>query len=157
MIERLEELQPGEMLTIDNEFSKQLTSLEDFTIYGTRNFLFEGQQVIILELNEHHLIASDMGGDLKFAICEVYDEDNGKYLDDDKSFLEEIELTGGESSSSYRKTNASSSEEEEDDAFCEYVANDHYDYHYDYLFVLKKIDGMVIYRGATVEEDAILL
>jgi hypothetical protein len=159
MIEQLEQLQPGEMLTIDNEVSKQLTGLEDFSVEGTSRFEFDGQQVIIIEMNTYNLIATDMGGDLKFAICEEYDEACGSpvsetdYLGPERKFLDEIELIGGELSVVYLMTNASSPDEEDDDAFAEYTATDYYNY----LLIWRQSNCVSVYRGIMVREDALLL
>jgi len=157
MIEQLANLQPNEMITIDNDPSKRLTGLEDFTISEVFNYEFDGQRLAIVEMNDddyYYLIATDMGGDPLFAVCEQHDEDCGdtQYLNNEGNFLDEIELTGGESSVVYRMTNSLSSNEE-DDEFAEYISNDHYDY----LLLWKQEDCVYVYRGLTINENAVLI
>ena len=153
MIDDLRHLHRKNMITIDNEICKQITGGEDFAIEDIEYAQTDTEQIVIVCLGEYYLIATDMGGEESFAMCEVYDEGT-EYLDNDEvSFLDNITITSSEGRTTYSLTNTTS-ELELDFAFCEYCTNND---HYDYLLVKRDLESVIVYRGVSIEEDSVVI
>jgi len=152
MIDDLKELHHNDMLTIDNEICRQITGLEDFTINQIDYVQTDSEQIVLIEIDDYYLIATDIGGIEKFAICELFDE-GISYLDSDESFLDKIKLKGGEGSINYICSDMSSTSES-DFTFCEYTTNEDY---YNYLIIQQSPYVVNVYRGVTIDENNIVL
>lgn len=153
MIEELIQLEPQSMLSIDDERSKQFTGLEDFIIVAIENINCESAQVVIVDLNDFILISSNLSGEIKYAICELYD-DGYEYLDDnEEDFSETIELIGGEGNQIYQQTYIGFSIDHVEDSFCEYTTDDHFDF----ILIRKQEHSVMVYRGFELAEMALVL
>lgn len=153
MIDRLLTLNANDMISVDEDSSKQFTGCEDFVISEINKYNYDGAEIVIVSLDDYTLIASSLTGDARFAICELYDEGE-EYLEDDR-FTEVLELTGGESVECYELNEAVYSDEgNETTGFAEYTLADGF---YNFLIVHKSHKHVLVYRGITVEEDNIIL
>lgn len=154
MIEQLERLKRNDMITIDDELSKRLTGMDDFTVKENFNYSFDGQQIIFLELNDIFMIASDLGGETTYAICEECNDllPNDEYVDEDGVFEDEIEIKGGEESVTYM-LKYHTVYEDYDMHFFEYSSNDKYNY----LLIYKDEEQIEVYRGIVFNESSIVI
>ena len=104
-------------------------------------------------MGDYYLIGTDIGGDDKFAVCEIYDE-GSDYLDiDGISFLDKIDLEGGENTVTYDLDNVSF-DLDADLAFCEYQTDEDYN---NYLLVCRTHESVMVYRGVAIGEDSIII
>ena len=153
MIDKLRHLKRREMITIDNDTCFQFTTQEDFTIDKIENTKSDSERVTVVTMGDYYLIGTEVDGDEKFAVCEIYDE-GSEYLDrDETSFLDEIKLEGGEGSISYNFNNMPLDMGAEC-AFCEYETDEDFR---NYLLVHRTPDFTVVYRGVVIEEENIVI
>ena len=154
MIENLKNLQPGDMITIDDDAARVLTSNDDFTIKKIQCHACDGEDIIIVCLDGYSLVGSTLSGNILFAICEQYDEGDGYFDKENGCFLETINLLGGEGSISYRATTEGVySESEYVPSFCEYEADDYFNF----ILAEKTSSSILIRRGFTIPEHSIVI
>lgn len=151
MIEELQQLEENAMITIDSDSSKNLTGLEDFVVDYVYSYNCDDTEIVMISLGEYFLIASNISGENKYAICENYD-DADEYIEDE-AFLEVIEISGGENVDQYQQIAAIYTCDNEDTNFCEYSS----DSDFNYAMIYADKDKTELYRGVEIDEDQIIL
>ena len=153
MIDKLRSLKRHSMLTIDDAVCRQITTQDDFSVDDIECIQTENEQIVIVTMGDYYLIGTDVGGDEKFAVCEIYDEGND-YLDRDEiNFLDEIDIGHRENATTYYFVSIPL-DLGNDCAFCEYETNEDY---YHYLLIHRNQESAIVYRGVTINEDDIII
>jgi len=153
MIDEIARLELGSMISIDDEVSKRFTSQEDFVVGDIQDFSIEGVSILVVELNDYWLVATDLHGETTCAICESYGEEID-YIDDNDDFAEEINIHMGEDDVFYQKGQALYSDEYDIPSFCEYFSQNNY---INYLLIQEGAESITAYRGMAIEPENIIL
>lgn len=152
MFDLLSKLPKKSMITIDEKSSRNFTGCEDFVVDEIQVFTYNNIEILNINLGDFYLIGSNLDGDTKLAICELYDE-GFKFLDSDReSFADEIEID----TISYKST-FSTLEDDADEyqiAFCEYTSTESI---LDYLLIKKDDDHVMVFQGIEIYEPNIIL
>jgi hypothetical protein len=155
MINRLKKMKPKfgtDMLTVDDDAIFSFTGSKDLTITAKWHGYYEGNYIVFVELDTYYLIAHNLDGEPKYAVCELYDV-GPEYLDSETEFLEKIKLRGGDSSVVYEQTTTTLSDDDNSPSLSEYITDDDFDY----MLVTKQEDVINVYRGITISESNIIL
>src|SRR5690348_3320483 len=92
MIESLKKLSSGDLITIDNEKSKDMSGQEDFEITDIRSFTTEDGECIIITLEDYVLISHTLHGDEKYFFYEIDDSIFDAIYEDDEELPTEISI-----------------------------------------------------------------
>lgn len=153
MIEEIAQLEAGAMISIDEEVSKRFTTHEDYVVGVVQEFNVESVTILVVELGNYCLVATDLHGDVNCAICEELHEEID-YLDEADDFANEIEFRMGEAESTYHKRQAVYSTDYELPSFCEYTSQDDYK---NFLLVRENAEDVILYHGIAVETENVIL
>ena len=153
MIEEIAQLDLGIMITIDEEVSKRFTSQEDFTVGSVQEFNVGGVTILVVELGDYCLVATNFHGDTDCAICEEVQKEID-YLDESDDFAEEIEICTGGENELYQKGQSVYSTGDDMPSFCEYT---NHEGHVNYLLIREEEKDIIIYRGIAVETENVIL
>lgn len=171
MYDDIKELRSGNKISVDHPGVFALTQQEDFEVRGVRVFSQDDGEIVMVELDEFHLVAHTLTGDPRYYMYEEYASGTAAALDeeglhplDGEEFRARMRVKAGGKAVQCKAVNgpvyglAVDRDDRGGDAqevgCCEYRTSWK---HHPLLLVVREDDRLVAYRGLRVPEDSIVL
>lgn len=173
MYDHLKELGAGDKFSVDHPAARTLTSQDDYEVRNVRLYTQEEGELLVLELEDHILIAHTLCGDPRYYVYEEcvhgsigdLDEEGVSPLDTGNEFRQRMKVrVGGKVVAAKAvcgpvyemvvERNDTSGEDPFEVACCEFRTNSK---QHPFLLVVRQDDRLEVYQGVRVPEDALVL